>query len=89
MEFANSTDFTNSVRSFNPTPDYPNLCSLIGAFLAISNGCSCSKNSRINNYNNIFNNLPNVLTQIEKNFLKTSLDADKINIVGSWEISLV
>lgn len=89
MDYANSTDFVNGIRSFNPTPDYPNICVLIGAFLAINSGCSCSKNGRIATFNHYFNNLPNVITQVEKDFLKSSLNTDKINVMGAWSISLV
>ena len=88
MEFANSSDFTNYIKGLSPTPDCPNLCSLVGVFLSIHQGCQCSQKTRINNYNNVFTDLPNKLTITEKDFLKIHTGADIIKIVNGWEIKL-
>lgn len=89
IEFNNIQEFIDRIGTI-VTNEYPNLIGLLSLKIAIHSGCRCSLEKRINAFNDFYRNLPNKITQPEKEFLKLCLGADKIvlkegeNIV--WEI---
>lgn len=89
MEFENSAGLMNHLRTIVILADlYPNLTGIINLYNNLNNGCKCSYNSRVAIFNHTFNDLPNKLSQIEKDFLKTALNTDIIKVVNGREIKL-
>lgn len=87
MEFPNSADFMNHLRTI-VLSDAPNLSHLLGLYNGINNGCACSRKSRISIFDHHFKELPTKINQTEKDFLKTSLNTENIIVTNIWTISL-
>lgn len=77
MIFIGLADFVEKTKNINVN-DYVNIRTVIDAYHGINKGCSCQRNNRVNNANNLYNNLYSILTADEKEFLKKSLDNGEI-----------
>lgn len=58
--------------------NYPNLQNTIIKYNAAQGGCGCTRNTRVADANNTYDNLAKIITPEEVAFLKTSLSAETI-----------
>ena len=90
MEFNGVNHFVECMRLLNLTPDLINIQNIINGFNGLSGGCSCNRNARAAAVSNSYNNLVNILTDLEKLFLKASYNnqiivfKDGQNILGQF-----
>ena len=90
MEFSGPNHFRDCMTSLSLTSDLTNIHNCVNAFNGIPNGCGCTRNQRAANASNLYNNLINTLSELEKLFLKTSYSnqiiifKDGANILGQF-----
>lgn len=72
MEFQSLTHFIQNTEKLNVSNDTPHIKMVIDSFHAINKGCSCTRQNRIQNANNLYSSLFSNLTELEKIFLKAS-----------------
>ena len=90
MEFNSVNHFIDCINKLNITDDLVNIKGTKSAYENINKGCNCSKSTRITAATNSYNNLVNILSDLEKLFLKSAYSnsiiifKDGQNILGQF-----
>ncbi len=90
VEFNNLNHFVDCVNKLNVPGDLANIRGTIDAFNSIGRGCNCSRQQRVDGAINSYKNLLNILSELEKLFLKASYNnqiiifKDGANILGQF-----
>lgn len=72
MEFVSLNHFADCMKNVSLPADLANIQNTLAAYYNISKGCGCTRNDRAAHASNSYLNLVNILTELEKLFLKAA-----------------